>query len=91
MGYMEVIKMAGGQYEQVLARLREAARILNLEPGIFEILAEPERTLEVALPIKMDDGSNQGVPWIQVPALHPYAVRRKVGVRYAMDVCMGPK
>ncbi|HOB41768.1 MAG: Glu/Leu/Phe/Val dehydrogenase [Bacillota bacterium] len=79
--------MAGGQYEQVLARLREAARILNLEPGIFEILAEPERTLEVALPIEMDDGS--------IKVFTGYRCQHstvrgpaKGGVRYAMDVCM---
>jgi len=80
-------KMAGGQYEQVLARLREAARILNLEPGIFEILAEPERTLEVALPIKMDDGSIK--VFLGYRCQHS-TVRgpAKGGVRYAMDVCM---
>jgi len=79
--------MAGGQYEQVLARLREAARILNLEPGIFEILAEPERTLEVALPIKMDDGSIK--VFLGYRCQHS-TVRgpAKGGVRYAMDVCM---
>ncbi len=69
--------MAGGQYEQVLARLREAARILNLEPGIFEILAEPERTLEVALPIKMDEGASRYLldTGASTP---PYAVPQKV-------------
>ncbi|MGI6131344.1 MAG: Glu/Leu/Phe/Val family dehydrogenase [Bacillota bacterium] len=79
--------MAGSQYEQVLARLREASRILNLEPGIFEILAEPERTLEVALPVEMDDGSTKVFMGYRC---HHSTVRgpAKGGVRYAMDVCM---
>ena len=79
--------MAGSQYEQVLARLREASRILNLEPGIFEILAEPERTLEVALPVEMDDGSTK--VFMGYRCQHS-TVRgpAKGGVRYAMDVCM---
>jgi glutamate dehydrogenase/leucine dehydrogenase len=80
-------EMAGSQYEQVLARLREASRILKLEPGIFEILAEPERTLEVALPVEMDDGS---VKVFMGYRCHHSTVRgpAKGGVRYSMDVCM---
>ncbi len=79
--------MAGSQYEQVLARLREASRILKLEPGIFEILAEPERTLETALPVEMDDGSIK--VFMGYRCQHS-TVRgpAKGGVRYAMDVCM---
>lgn len=79
--------MAGSQYEQVLARLREASEILKLEPGIFKILAEPERTLEVALPVEMDDGRTE--VFMGYRCQHS-TVRgpAKGGVRFAMDVSM---
>ncbi|NLM65276.1 MAG: Glu/Leu/Phe/Val dehydrogenase [Firmicutes bacterium] len=79
--------MAGSQYEQVLARLREASEILKLDPGIFKILAEPERTLEVALPVQMDDGRIEvfmGYRCQHSTARGP----AKGGVRFALDVCM---
>ncbi|MGI6147505.1 MAG: Glu/Leu/Phe/Val family dehydrogenase, partial [Bacillota bacterium] len=75
------------QYEQVLARLREASEILKLDPGIFKILAEPERTLEVALPVQMDDGRIEvfmGYRCQHSTARGP----AKGGVRFALDVCM---
>ncbi|MGB4338762.1 MAG: Glu/Leu/Phe/Val dehydrogenase [Bacillota bacterium] len=81
------MEMAGSQYEQVLARLREASEILKLDPGIFKILAEPERTLEVALPVQMDDGRIEvfmGYRCQHSTARGP----AKGGVRFALDVCM---
>ncbi|MEA4884621.1 MAG: Glu/Leu/Phe/Val dehydrogenase [Clostridia bacterium] len=79
--------MADSQYEQVLARLSTAARILNLEPGLYEILAQPERTLEVSLPVEMDDGS---IKVFMGYRCHHSTARgpAKGGVRYATDVCM---
>ncbi len=38
-------------------QLDQCARILNLEPGIHEVLRIPMRELHVALPVRMDDGS----------------------------------
>lgn len=79
--------MAGSQDQQVLARLREASEILKLDPGIFKILAEPERTLEVALPVQMDDGRIEvfmGYRCQHSTARGP----AKGGVRFALDVCM---
>lgn len=73
--------------QQVLARLREASEILKLDPGIFKILAEPERTLEVALPVQMDDGRIEvfmGYRCQHSTARGP----AKGGVRFALDVCM---
>jgi len=43
-------------FEMVLTQLEMVAERLNLERGILKILSHPERILEVALPVKMDDG-----------------------------------
>lgn len=40
----------------MIARYEQAARALDLEPGIDRILRQPERELTVALPVEMDDG-----------------------------------
>jgi glutamate dehydrogenase (NAD(P)+) len=37
-------------------QLDDAAKILNLESGLHQALREPMRSLEVILPVKMDDG-----------------------------------
>ena len=38
-------------------QLDQCARILNLEPGIHEVLRAPMRELHVSLPVHMDDGA----------------------------------
>ena len=38
------------------AQLKEAAKILNLDKNIYEILKQPQLILEVNIPVKMDDG-----------------------------------
>jgi glutamate dehydrogenase (NAD(P)+) len=40
----------------VLERLDDAARITNLDPDIHRMLRTPKRVLEVAVPVRMDDG-----------------------------------
>ncbi len=43
---------------QVVQRqLAVAAQRLGLDPGIYELLKEPAKVLEVGIPVKMDDGS----------------------------------
>ncbi|MBW2985686.1 Glu/Leu/Phe/Val dehydrogenase [Candidatus Woesearchaeota archaeon] len=39
------------------AQLKEAAKILNLDKNIYEILKQPQLILEVNIPVKMDDGN----------------------------------
>jgi glutamate dehydrogenase (NAD(P)+) len=39
------------------AQLAEAARILDLSPGVHEMLARPRRELTVSIPLRRDDGS----------------------------------
>ncbi len=44
-------------WEVALKQLDKAAKVMNLDPGIHAILAQPKRVLEVELPVRMDDGS----------------------------------
>jgi glutamate dehydrogenase (NAD(P)+) len=44
-------------WQQALVQLDQAARIMNLDPNVHEVLRSPKRTLEVAIPTRMDDGS----------------------------------
>ncbi|NLP48610.1 MAG: Glu/Leu/Phe/Val dehydrogenase [Clostridiales bacterium] len=44
-------------YDNMLSVLESAANLLELEKNDYEVLKYPERTLEVSIPITMDDGS----------------------------------
>ena len=46
-------------YEVVLEQLDNAAEALDLDPAAKKLLSEPMRTLEVSIPVKMDDGSTK--------------------------------
>ena len=41
------------------AQLDKAAEVLQLEPGVHQLLRLPLRELHVTLPVKMDDGSTR--------------------------------
>jgi glutamate dehydrogenase (NAD(P)+) len=43
-------------FEIALKQLDEAAKLINLESGMREVLANPKRVLTVSLPVKMDNG-----------------------------------
>jgi glutamate dehydrogenase (NAD(P)+) len=49
----------GSAWEQALHQLNEAARIMNLDPNVHDVLRHPKRALEVAVPVRMDDGHVQ--------------------------------
>jgi glutamate dehydrogenase (NAD(P)+) len=49
--------MSGTVWDQALAQLGQAARIMNLDPNVLEVLRSPKRTLIVSVPIRMDDGT----------------------------------
>src|SRR3954468_7244950 len=49
--------MSTGAWEAILERLDDAAALLEIDPAIHAILRVPERVLEVAVPVRMDDGS----------------------------------
>jgi glutamate dehydrogenase (NAD(P)+) len=46
----------GSIFGAMLQEFDEAARILNLEPGIWKILTHPKRQITVSCPVQMDNG-----------------------------------
>ncbi len=44
-------------FQDALAQLEDAARIMDLDPNILERLKYPKRALQVSVPIRLDDGS----------------------------------
>jgi glutamate dehydrogenase (NAD(P)+) len=46
----------GTIFSAMLQEFDEAARILNLEPGIWQILTHPKRQIIVSCPVQMDNG-----------------------------------
>jgi glutamate dehydrogenase (NAD(P)+) len=49
--------MSRRSWEAVLERLDEAAELSKLDPDVHRLLRSPARVLEVAVPVRMDDGS----------------------------------
>jgi glutamate dehydrogenase (NAD(P)+) len=49
----------GSALESALRQLDDAAGVMELDPGVHEVLAHPRRALEVAIPVRMDDGTIQ--------------------------------
>ena len=48
--------MTTDAWSAVLHRLDDAAKLTNLDPDIHRMLRTPKRVLEVAVPVRMDDG-----------------------------------
>lgn len=48
--------MSASAWETVLERLDSAAKLGDIDPDIHRMLRTPKRVLEVAIPVKMDDG-----------------------------------
>jgi glutamate dehydrogenase (NAD(P)+) len=82
--------MAAGTGSVFAAMLEEfdvAARILNLEPGIWQILTHPKRQITVSCPIQMDNGEIQVFTGYRVQyniTLGP----AKGGIRYHPNVTL---
>jgi glutamate dehydrogenase (NAD(P)+) len=69
------------------SQLEEAAAFMNLEPNLLEVFRTPKRILQVAVPVRMDDGI---VEVFQGYRVH-YSVARgpaKGGIRYHPDVTL---
>ncbi|MEO8146653.1 MAG: Glu/Leu/Phe/Val dehydrogenase [Bacteroidia bacterium] len=72
-------------FEEMIRRFDVAAKILNLEPDVYDVMKYPAKNIEVNLPVMMDNGKIQvfnGYRVIHSTALGP----SKGGIRYSMDV-----
>jgi len=38
-------------------QVKKACDALGLDPAVYELLKEPQRIIEITIPVKMDDGS----------------------------------
>jgi glutamate dehydrogenase len=71
--------------KSVQERLKFACGMLELEDEVYEILKEPQRVIEVSIPVKMDDGKTKvfkGYRSFHNDALGP----AKGGIRFHPDV-----
>jgi glutamate dehydrogenase len=67
-------------------QVKDACDKLKLEPAVYELLKQPQRVLEVSIPVKMDDGSLRVFTGYR--AQHNDAVGpTKGGIRFHQDVC----
>jgi glutamate dehydrogenase (NAD(P)+) len=77
----------GPLFGAMLQEFDEAARILNLEPGIWRILTHPKRQIVVSCPVLMDNGEIEVFTGYRVQyniTLGP----AKGGIRYHPDVSL---
>ena len=79
--------MSGSAWDQALAQLDQAARIMNLDPNVHEVLRNPKRALIVSVPIRMDDGTVRSFTGYRV---HHNTSRgpSKGGIRYLPSVTL---
>ena len=45
-------------FEAMMSRFDDAARRLNLEPGLYKVLRSPEKQIIVSVPVQMDRWSS---------------------------------
>ncbi|HYW35260.1 MAG TPA: Glu/Leu/Phe/Val dehydrogenase [Balneolaceae bacterium] len=72
-------------FKSMMERFRFAARLLELDEGVFQYLSSPEKQVIVSIPVKMDSGEIEvfeGYRVIHDNILGP----SKGGIRYAPDV-----
>jgi len=74
-------------FEAMMARFDHAAELLNLDPGIYKVLREPEKQLIVSIPIQRDNGEIEVFTGIRV--LHNSARGPgKGGIRFDLNVTL---
>ncbi|MFO7151777.1 MAG: Glu/Leu/Phe/Val dehydrogenase [Bacillota bacterium] len=74
-------------FEIVQKQIKTACDKLGLEESVYEILKEPERVMEVSIPVRMDNGSIK--TFIGYRSQHSTALGpAKGGVRFHPDVTM---
>ncbi|MFZ2189195.1 MAG: Glu/Leu/Phe/Val dehydrogenase [Candidatus Magasanikiibacteriota bacterium] len=72
-------------FENAMSQLDKAAKIMNLDKGIHDILKQPDRVLIVSIPVKMDNGEVRVFTGYRSQfnnAMGPY----KGGIRYHQNV-----
>jgi len=77
----------GPIFGAMLQEFDSAARVLNLEPGIWRVLTQPKRQITVACPVAMDNGEIEVFTGYRVQyniSLGP----AKGGIRYHPDVSL---
>lgn len=74
-------------WENALEQLKETAKMISLEPGLYEIFRHPRRSLAVSIPIKMDDGSIKVFEGYRVQHNHARGPS-KGGIRFHPDVTL---
>src|SRR5918993_4485716 len=77
----------GSVFAAMLQEFDGAARLLNLEPGIWKILTHPKRQITVSCPVQMDNGEIEVFTGYRVQyniTLGP----AKGGIRYHPDVSL---
>jgi glutamate dehydrogenase/leucine dehydrogenase len=81
----QVVEDSTNPFVAMIQRFDVAAKIINLESDVYEVLKTPSKLVEVSLPVKMDDGSMRvfdGYRVIHNTALGP----SKGGIRYSTAV-----
>lgn len=72
-------------FENAMSQLNKAAKIMNLDKNLHEVLKQPDRVLTVAIPVKMDNGEVRVFTGYRSQfnnAMGPY----KGGIRYHQNV-----
>jgi glutamate dehydrogenase (NAD(P)+) len=74
-------------FEAMMARFDRAAELLDLEPGLYKVLRNPEKQIIVSIPVMMDSGEVEVFTGIRVI----YNTSRgpaKGGIRFDMNVSL---
>jgi glutamate dehydrogenase (NAD(P)+) len=74
-------------FEAMMSRFDRAAELLDLEPGIYKILRNPEKQLTVSIPVQLDNGDVEVFTGYRVL----YNTSRgpaKGGIRFDMNVTL---
>ena len=74
-------------WEQARHQLDDVARQINLDPNIHTMLRHPKRTLEVAVPVRLDNGTVQVFQGYRVQH-NLFRGPAKGGIRYHHEVSM---
>ncbi|TAE85821.1 MAG: Glu/Leu/Phe/Val dehydrogenase [Bacteroidetes bacterium] len=72
-------------FESMMSRFDEAAKIIGLDEGSYNVLKSPQKSVIVSIPVTMDNGTVQvfeGFRVVHNANLGP----SKGGIRYSMDV-----